>query len=333
MRYLMYVLLAVFSVNGLAHEGWKGSRADAHAPLGVMGDHYHKKGEWMFSYRFMQMNMGGNRDGTNDLSTQQVFSRGFMVAPLKMETKMHMFGAMFAVSDKLTLMAMIPHVTKKMDHITMGGMRFTTRAEGVGDSKITALYSLVQKADKRIHLNLGLSLPTGSIDKRDDTPAMANAKLPYPMQLGSGTTDLIIGSTLMAQAESVSWGIQGLATIRTGENDNNYRLGHEFNATAWIAKNISHTSSVSFRMNYKRWNDIKGSDPDLNPNMVPTARTDLRAGDRIDALLGFNYYAKEGMLKGHRFSIEVGMPVYQDLDGPQLKAKSQILIGWQYAIK
>lgn len=36
-------------------------RADGHAPIGVMGDHTHAAGEWMFSYRYMRMEMGGQR--------------------------------------------------------------------------------------------------------------------------------------------------------------------------------------------------------------------------------------------------------------------------------
>lgn len=39
------------------------TRADGHAPIGVMGDHLHKKGSYMLSYRFMRMSMAGNRDG------------------------------------------------------------------------------------------------------------------------------------------------------------------------------------------------------------------------------------------------------------------------------
>ena len=34
-------------------------RVDTHAPIGVMGDHLHKQGEIMVSYRYMQMEMAG----------------------------------------------------------------------------------------------------------------------------------------------------------------------------------------------------------------------------------------------------------------------------------
>ena len=51
-----------------------GSKANSqsHAPIGVMADHMHKSGEWMFSYRYMYMEMEGNRDGTNSISPDEI---------------------------------------------------------------------------------------------------------------------------------------------------------------------------------------------------------------------------------------------------------------------
>jgi hypothetical protein len=43
-------------------------RADGHAPIGVMGNHRHKSGEFMVSYRFMYMDMEGNRIADTQLS-------------------------------------------------------------------------------------------------------------------------------------------------------------------------------------------------------------------------------------------------------------------------
>lgn len=171
------------------------ARADTHAPIGVMGDHLHKAGEWMLSYRYMRMTMDGNRDGTDSLSAQDVLGQGFMVTPLNMTMEMHMLGAMFAPTDDVTLMAMVPFLRNEMDHLTGMGANFTTESEGLGDISVTALWRMFENERDRAHLNLGLSLPTGSIDERDATPINPSAKLPYPMQLGSGTTDLILGGT------------------------------------------------------------------------------------------------------------------------------------------
>ncbi|MFW5791454.1 MAG: hypothetical protein ACOCVU_02235 [Desulfohalobiaceae bacterium] len=35
------------------------------SPVGVMGAHTHGRGDWMLSYRYMHMDMGGNRDGSS----------------------------------------------------------------------------------------------------------------------------------------------------------------------------------------------------------------------------------------------------------------------------
>ena len=43
-------------------------RPDTHAPIGVMGDHVMDEGEMMLSYRYMKMEMEGNRTGTDSKS-------------------------------------------------------------------------------------------------------------------------------------------------------------------------------------------------------------------------------------------------------------------------
>ena len=58
-------------------------RPDSHAPIGVMGDHMHKKGEWMFSYRYKTMNMNGSLNGSSSVSNQTILAR-YPVAPTSM---------------------------------------------------------------------------------------------------------------------------------------------------------------------------------------------------------------------------------------------------------
>jgi len=70
------------------------TRPDSHAPIGVMGDHTHKKGEFMFSYRYMLMGMDGMLDGSDDISNAEIMNRGYAVTPTEMTMQMHMLGAM-----------------------------------------------------------------------------------------------------------------------------------------------------------------------------------------------------------------------------------------------
>lgn len=313
---------------------WNGGRPDGHAPIGVMGDHTHSAGEIMFTYRFMLMDMDGNRIGTKKVSNQRVL-RDFMVTPTDMQTQMHMFSLMYAPTDYITLMGMLPYVKKEMNHLTRMGTRFKTETEGLGDIKFAGLIKIFDNYSQRVHITAGLSLPTGSIDKKDRTPAGPNQQLPYPMQLGSGTWDLLPAVTYLGQYKAVSWGSQISGVIRLGENDRDYTLGDQFDATAWGAWDWFNWVSTSYRLDWSSWGNIDGADPALNPAVVPTADPKLRGGDRLDMLFGLNFLVAEGprFIQGQRLAVEFGFPVFQDLNGPQLESDWVLWLGWQYAFK
>jgi hypothetical protein len=168
-----------------------------------MGDHTHAKNGWMLSYRYMNMQMDGMRSGTERVSSSDVFDANYAVAPESMSMEMHMLGAMYPPTDKLTLMVMANYIETEMNHlvnpavagmINGGESGFTTESSGLGDLKISALYRFYLEGNHKAHFGLGLSLPTGSIDEKDDTPAMGGRQrqqLPASMQLGSGTFDLL----------------------------------------------------------------------------------------------------------------------------------------------
>jgi len=308
-------------------------RPNGHAPIGVMGEHPHSKGEIMLSYRYMYMKMKGMRNGTDTISNQEVLEQ-FMVTPTDMDMQMHMFGIMYAVTNKLTLMGMIPYVKKSMNHLARAGGGFKTTSEGLSDISISGLYKIYDDGSNKLIINFGLSFPTGSIDKKDDTPMGSNQQLPYPMQLGSGTWDLVPGITYSGNYQNLNWGSQVLGVIRIGENDRNYTLGDKLNLTAWTAYNINYWISISGRLDWGFWGNIDGADPDLNPSVVPTADPGLQGGNRLDALFGFNFVNQKGpkWLQGQRLAFEFGFPVYQDLDGPQLETDWVLLFGWQFTL-
>jgi hypothetical protein len=293
-------------------------------PVGVMGGTTHHDGRWMLAYRYMYMDMEGNRDGTDGVSVDEVLE-GYMVAPEKMTMEMHMLGAMYGVTDRLTLMGMIPYVRLGMDHVNRMGVDFTTKSDGIGDIKLTGMYLLPGKGNHKFHVNAGVGIPTGSIDEKGDTPAGADQKLPYPMQLGSGTWDLLGGLTYRGSGGAWQWGAQALGVVRLSENDNDYTLGNRAAATGWLTRLLGGGFSASARLDCSWWGDIDGADPDLNPAMVPTADPDLRAGKRSDALLGLNY-----VRGGLALAVEGGVPVYQDLDGPQLETDWLLNLGMQW---
>ena len=314
--------------NHSDHSGHDHTRPDSHAPIGVMGDHLMRRGEIMLSYRFMSMKMDGNRTGTD---TASVPLPGYMVSPLSMDMDMHMVGVMYAPSDKLTLMAMVPYTSISMDHIVnANGSNFTTESDGIGDVKLAATYGLFAKPGSDFLFNFAVNAPTGSIDERDNTTGPDDVHLPYPMQLGSGTWDFTPGLTYLQTYGNWSWGAQGLYTFRTGSNDNGYTLGNRLNATVWAAKQVVKSTSLSFRLQALDWDNIDGSDNKLMllPAMVPTADPNLRGGTRVDVLIGINFVPPG--FTSMRLAAEAGVPAYQKLDGPQLETDLVFTLGAQY---
>lgn len=306
--------------------------------MAISGIHHtHDQGEWMVGYKYMGMGMDGIRDGTRARTDGQVLAQGYMVTPTDMYMEMHMLSVMYGVTDRISLMAMVPYQRKTMGHIRMDGVRFNTKSRGIGDISLSALVSIFKNSNHRLIGIGGIRFPTGSIDETDFLPGMmmgpaTSQRLPYPMQLGSGSFDVKLGSTYIGQVEGWSWGVHSSGIVRTHENKHDYRLGNEYEVSAWGAAKIFDWASTSLQLKWGEWFDITGADPRLNAGMVPTADPELRAGQRIDLLMGLNVFADRGRLKGLRVGLEAGLPVYQRLDGPQLETDwlSSLTIEWTF---
>ncbi|MFT6835787.1 MAG: hypothetical protein ACJA0H_001827 [Francisellaceae bacterium] len=308
-----------------------------HAPIGVMGDHVHNPGEWMVSLRYGQMFMDSNYDNTKKVSTNDILDSGYMAAPESMRTYMIMLGMMYGVTDYLTLMAMTSYIKKDMDMTTKMLGNFSTSSEGISDTKLVGMFQLVDtyaanpRNNYNLHFSVGVSAPTGSINQRGDTPMASDVLLGYPMQLGSGTVDPLIGLTYNYKLEQWVFGSQANAIFRFYDNYKNYRLGNEYNISGWVGRNLGDYLGLSFRVVGKAWENVKGAASELNPAMSPVNDPNLRGGERIDAFIGINLVQPNGLLKNNRLAFEFGMPVYQRLDGPQLGLNYVFTFGWQWS--
>jgi hypothetical protein len=343
------VLLAVLATPAHAD-----GQPDSHAPIGVMAEHTHTAGEVMISYRFMHMDMGGTRIGGNSIDPDTIatsFPNRFFglpgqpptlrAVPLKMNTDMHMLGVMFAPADWVTLMAMGRYVSKSMAHRTyQGGMGanvlggFTTAPDGFGDTSLAAIFSISKTHDFEFNIKAGVSIPTGSTTRTSQVLTPMNMqptlRLPYAMQLGSGTWDLQPGATVMKRSGEWGWGAQYAGTIRTGTNGEGYRLGDSHMATAWVSRRLAPWISTSLRVSGRTTGAIQGIDP-LIVAPVQTADPANYGGERLDLHLGTNLIGLEGGLEGYRLGIELGVPVVQNLNGPQMEGDWVLTVGVQKA--
>ena len=348
------LLLLATSVSILnAHEGpWTAGRPDGHAPITVMGDHMHAMGEWMLSYRYMSMDMEGLLKESNSVRATSILSSGggdYEMVPTKMSMDMHMLGAMYAISDKWTLMCMLNYLDNDMDmkmEMPMGGgmgggmggtmvKDMSSSSSGLGDLRLCGLYDLASWDNgRRVHLNVGISAPTGAIDERK---ADGTTILPYGMQLGSGTWDFLPALTFLGQTDNYSWGAQVGGVLRMGDNDRNYSLGNRVDIALWGGRKLSDSFSLSAKFDYFSLSQVDGEDkyvtakPAMTKDMSPGYDSIHQGRDLSTFGLGLNYYCRNGTFKGHRLAVEWETPMSEDVNGVQLETDSIWSLGWQYA--
>lgn len=332
------------------------NRADALAPAGIMNPHIHEKGKWMIDYRYMGMKMWGLQSGTQGLSdlgtlyypftdptvqmptgslitssplgtTIPIISPNkynYMSVPADMVMEMNMVSAMTSISDKWMIMFMVPAVKNKMTMVSSNFDRAPMSSAGIGDVSFSTAYRLIKTEHQNFFTGMGLSLPTGSIDERDNMPMMGKQKVPYNMQPGTGTYSLLPQLSYNGNYKKISWGAQSQANLRIGKNDNNYRFGNRYEFSGWLSFLVHESMSISVRVAKQRWLNLQGLDAALDPKMDPQNDPYRQGGMRSDLLIGVNFLVTSGIFQGARFGFEYGKPFHQNLNGPQLGTRELI---------
>lgn len=314
-------------------------------PAGVMISHVHLKGEWMLSYRYMSMEMKDAQSGRTGIGRDEIFSR-YLMAPEKMRMDMHMLMMMYGMTDRLTGMAMlnynvnsmemamfpaIAHVHGGMDDTPSGHSNgHTMKSSGIGDLKLYLLYGLMKRADRQLVLSAGVSLPSGNILTKGNGDDMMypDGRYPYSMQLGSGSVDLMPGITYLVQSGKTTFSTQLSSLIRTGYNSVGYKLGNEMGLNLWFAYQWMRFLSSSMRLEGNWSGNIDGVDPSLYAFSEISSNPYNYGGRRAGLYLGSAIQPDGGILRNHKVGIEYGIPVYQNLNGVQMKSTHSLFASW-----
>ncbi len=307
-------------------------RPDSHAPAGVMADHTHKQGEWMTEYKFMYMNMQNMSRQTTQLTPQQVFDQtGVAVSPTDMNMKMSMAHIMYGLTDNITLYTMLMWTDLAMDHVPnpLGPVPVPFRIENSAfdDMIVGANINLYEDCNSQWIGSFGLVLPTGDIGRRigPGVPP-AGQVYPYPMRVGSGSISLRPALTYKRWNECGSIGVQAIGYIPLNENYRDYRLGSQARVSFWISRLLSESTSASFRVEGFWQGNVDGADPELNPAQVTTANPLWQGRSVMNLYGGLNK-----IVCGHRFAVEMGAPIYQNVRGYQLEQDFFLFTSWSKA--
>jgi len=327
-----------------------------------MGAEYHKKGEFMFSFRFMRMKMKGNRRGEEELSDYQVisfpnpFAMGNMaskisVVPKEMEMNMSMTSLMYGFNNRVTGMAMLLFVNKNMKLNTYNPVAdlpcvkiypsppecrsllgsFNSSSSGLASFNISMLIKLKETKSNRWHVELGFEKSIGKNDIKGEVLSPANTKLnivlPYSMQTGDKGTRLVAGLTFVRRNMEWTYGIQ--TKLNKTINQEKWNYGNSLSMNSWIQKGLSHKTSLSFRYSYLNQKTINGKDVMI---MAPVQTSNPKnyggrfheIGVGVNRLINF-----EDSKHGNRLGLELVYPLKQDLNGLQMQRDWSVRLGYQ----
>ena len=300
--------------------------------------HTHPAGMWMLSYQYMHMDMSGLRDGTSDVAVDQIgYKRKrayeYMMIPTKMTMDMHMLMAMYGITDTWTVMLMPSYVATKMDMLMdmgpmmskMGAMPSDPmKTGGLGDTEVRGSY----KISDVLTASVGVSLPTGSVSE-EITSMKKTFRAPYDMQFGSGSYDLKPAITYSALSADAlwNWGAQAAYTWRTAENANGWRYGDTVKVNGWLQRALGPASGW-LRLAGSNTGSIRGKDQKIEDlqawSSMPDADPDNYGGTKIDGAVGTSLSLGPASL-----GLEFGVPLYQDLNGLQMKTSWFLTAGIQ----
>ena len=303
---------------------------------------------WTLASQFKSVEFKGYLDGTKSLSNDEVLWSGpmsgeprtgknFPVVPTVITQNAAIFALGYKFSNQWQGSLLVPYIHQETDHISIipDYNNFNIDSSGVGDITVVALYNWLTTNKGVWGFSFGVSLPLGSIDEVGDTPREAgDQQLPYTMQLGSGTYDFPFALNYQySGAHDINVGLT--AKIRIGTNDRNYRLGNKYGLNGRYAYDLSPKLQAFVLLDFEYSKSIHGQDDDLllpalpdNPYPASITNPDLFGGKKVNLGLGLLWR----VVNDFRLTVEIGAPLYQNLNGPQPKENWQTTINISSAL-
>jgi hypothetical protein len=313
-------------------------------------------GQFMLGYTPTFMGMSGNYIGTSSVSaseiattvpsgqTHSMMMMGKMVTmptmlrivPDSMDMQMHMFNAMYGVTENLTIMAMTSYVAKSMSMTTFNGMMGSTvlgtssgTTDGLGDSMVGVNYRVYHDAINSVVAGLNLTLPTGSATRQitmlSPMASYMFMRAPYGMQTGSGSVSLVPSLAYSGHLGRWSWGLAYRGFYPMDYNSEGYRWGALSEFHGWGGYTLFPNITTTLHVVGSTQDRIHGADAQIyglsqnaNPLYYGGQKVRLLGGVEIGG--GLWGYAKSSI------SVEAGGPIYQSLNGPQLGESWQVTI-------
>lgn len=329
-RYLASLaLLGLVAMPATAQDAhvWTDMRPDAVAPAGISTGRMLSSGGFEVRYDYQNSRFEGLVLGKTDYSLLDALDV-YAQSPFERTDVSHGLTLGWGVSSTVTLQASTSWLDRTRG-ITNSDFFNFTESSGLGDVFLDGLVEIFAEEGIRVHANLGVGIPTGSIDKVGVNLAGDSIVLPWETQLGSGSVSVRPGITAQIQNAQASVGGQITSTIYANDSDREYRYGNELDAALWMGYLLNDVFSVNAGVRYARWGDVKGADLALDRLADPGQDPIFSAGARLDLPVGLNVMMPEGLLSNTLISAELIFPVHQNYDQPRLKGDTSFSLSFR----
>jgi hypothetical protein len=312
-------------------------------PLGVFCDNNLPQGRFVLSITPIFAGFSGQLIGTRGVSNEFIVStvpfflnpsQKVRIVPQHINVDIQGVRLRYGVTNDFEMILDTGWVEKDLHALVFKG---TAGIRPLGDNYpgtaslvdtiLSGVYRVYQDDIHRIQVSLGFSFPTGS-----DTATFNDFILPngtrrnirgfYGMQLGTGTFDILPGAVYAGYVGPWSWGVSYRGRLPLDQNPQGYRWGnlHEFNG--WAGYTWIPGLTTTFRVSGLTQGHIDGFDPKINGPAVPTNPL-FYGGQRVELFGGGSISGKLIGIENALILVEAGAPVYQNLNGPQIKKNWQ----------
>ena len=233
--------------------------------------------------------------------------------------------ATYGFHEDFTVAVTLPYVFKEME-ARIGGERVTRRSDGLGDLTVMGKWRFFKRPElggtTEMAAFLGAKLPTGADDEHD-----GGARLPQPLQPGTGSVDGILGAALTRLWDGGRWLINADIFYKFNSKANDYRFGNV----------LRFDIGGHFRVypdRYERYDQMTvNAVLELNGQY---AEEDIFDGDHVKTTGGLKLFISPGIqaIVSENLLVEAGVqiPLYRNLNGPQLAEDFRATFGlrWRF---
>ncbi|MDQ6988026.1 MAG: hypothetical protein Q9M25_09505 [Mariprofundaceae bacterium] len=360
--WMMAVALLLLMSPSQAHAylGMCCAKCGGNMPMNIPGGGVPENYEFRFKIQPVFMRMNGLRSGASNVDANTLLGNPaagkFMAVQKYMNMSMLNLSFGYSFSDDLFIGMMGMYQDNRMSMAfnpvmttLTGRSSYIMKSNGFADTMLMSKYRLYADdplvPKSQISLLAGANLPSGSINERNSTHPLAVRQtelLPYGMQLGSGTVDPMLGLLYQGSSSPWWWGLDAVYTGRWYDNSRNYRLGNQYKVDAYLMNQISYNFLWQAQANFEWKGRIHGQADEVvsgfsghavhgnaaSPLMTPLWEQANYGGVKTSLTLGVQWQPAPL----HIVDLTVKLPVYQRLNGVQLKDQFGVMLTWYVEI-